>query len=207
MAPPYTPPLQNLHFWGCCDANWECDLKKTFNDPPFSPVLKYVSSYIYYSSVFLVYTKPFKNLYTSWIWDSTELLWFSINFFQTKNIFILGGFYLFLVFWKAMSLKVTKIMFMFSVHTHPCAEFIVECILALWFRLHPIWGANLFFNGNCFTFSLGRGVGHVPGEHKPDFRAFQTHSFSEHPKKIKSIKYKYIFGRRKFRSSWCISFV
>ena len=55
-------------------------------------------------------------------------------------------------------------------------------------------GPNWIFAKNRFTFSLGRGVGHVPGEHKPFFRAFQTHSFSEHQTFWKSAKYKYIFG-------------
>ena len=65
---------------------------------------------------------------------------------------------------------------------------------------------------NCFTFSLGRGVGHVPGEHKHDFRYFQTHSFSENLKILKSTKYKYIFdlkkvdekSKKKRKSTWTI---
>ena len=36
------------------------------------------------------------------------------NFFRTKNIFILGRFSIFFIFWKAMRLKVTKMRFMFS---------------------------------------------------------------------------------------------
>ena len=63
-----------------------------------------------------------------------------------------------------------------------------------WAGAHQIWGPNWIFAKNHFTFSLGRGVGHVPGEHKPDFRHFQTHSFSENQKIWKSSKYKYIFG-------------
>ena len=55
-------------------------------------------------------------------------------------------------------------------------------------------GPTWVFAKKRFTFFLGRGVGHVPGAHKPHFRAFQTHSFSENQKINKSTKYKYIFG-------------
>ena len=41
------------------------------------------------------------------------------------------------------------------------------------------------------------GVGHAHGEHKHDFRAFQTHSFSENQQFSKSTKYKYIFESEK----------
>ena len=69
--------------------------------------------------------------------------------------------------------------------------------LPRWAGAHQIWGPTWIFSKKRFTFSLGRGVGHVPGEHKPHFRHFQTHSFSENKKKRKSSKYKYIFGPKK----------
>ena len=54
----------------------------------------------------------------------------------------------------------------------------------------PIW----IFAESRFTFSLGSGVDHVPGHHKPQKWTIQTHSFSEHPKIFESTKSKYIFG-------------
>ena len=67
------------------------------------------------------------------------------------------------------------------------------------------YGSKIGPNSAPPTFSLRRGVGHVPGEHKPFFRAFQTHSFSENQKFSKSIKYKYFYDSKKFRENQTFS--
>ena len=79
----------------------------------------------------------------------------------------------------------------------PVAGFLVLCLSrgALYGVVHmDLVDQTWIFAETRFTFSLGRGVDHVPGHHKPQKWTIQTHSFSEHPKIFESTKYKYIFG-------------
>ena len=87
-----------------------------------------------------------------------------------------------------MSLKNSKIMFMFCVgmaYPHP------KGIPGDYPKLTFLYPNEQFgiFQILCLRLPLGVGVGHAHTEHKHDFWAFQTHSFSENKKLYKSMKY------------------